>query len=300
MDRFEAMATLLAVVQQGSLSAAGRALSVPVTTISRRVADLEALLGTRLLLRTTRKMTLTDAGVAYVEAARRIVAQVEEAEREAAGEFQAPKGELVITAPLMFGRLHVLPAVAAFLEQFAEISVRLVLSDRNVHLVDDHIDMAVRIGRLADSAMVATRVGSMRSVICMSPALLARHGRPAKPEDLSRIPCVAVQAPMPVVEWMVRDPTTGALTRASISARLTVSTAEAAADAAIRNVGAVRLLHYQVAAAVRAGELQIVLEDFEPEPAPIHLVHAERGQLPLKMRRFIDFVAPRLREALLR
>ncbi|MET0282745.1 MAG: LysR substrate-binding domain-containing protein [Steroidobacteraceae bacterium] len=298
MDRFEGMSTLLAIVAQGSLSAAGRALRVPVTTVSRRLSDLETLLGTRLLLRTTRRLTLTDAGIAYVEAARRIVALVEEAEREAAGEFLAPRGELVLSAPLLFGRLHVLPVVAEFLAQFAEINVRLVLADRNVHLVDDHIDMAVRIGRLPDSTMVATRIGSMRTVICASPAWLAAHGAPQTPDDLRKLPCVSVDPAMPIAAWQVRQPDSGALREIPIVARLTVSTAAAAADAAARSVGATRLLYYQVEAAVRTGQLRIMLEEFEPEPVPIHLVHATRGQMPQKMRRFIDYAAPRLRQAL--
>jgi DNA-binding transcriptional LysR family regulator len=292
------MSTLLTIVKQGSLSAAGRALRVPVTTVSRRISDLEALLGTRLLIRTTRKLTLTDAGVAYVEAARRIVAQVEEAEREAAGEFLVPRGELVVTAPILFGRLYELPVVADFLVQFSEINVRLELSDRNVHLVEDHVDMAVRIGELPDSSMVATRIGSMRTVICASPALLAAHGEPQTPEDLQRFPCVAVDTAMPIAVWQVKMPKAGTLVEIPVVPRLTVSTAEAAADAAVRNVGATRLLHYQIAEAVRADELQIILEAFEPAPAPIHLIHAVRGHMPLKMRRFTDFAAPRLRQAL--
>ncbi len=182
---------------KGSLSAAGRALNVPVATLSRKISDLEALLGTQLLIRTTRKLTLTDAGVIYVAAARRIVEQVDEAEREATGEFTAPKGELVVTAPILYGRLHVLPVVADFLALFPEINIRFVLADRNVHLVDDHVDMAVRIGKLPDSAMVATRIGSMRTVVCASPTLLAGHGVPQTPHDLERLPCITVDTPMP-------------------------------------------------------------------------------------------------------
>jgi DNA-binding transcriptional LysR family regulator len=300
VDRFEAMSTLLAIVRHGNLSAAGRALRVPVATISRRISDLEALLGARLLIRTTRKVTLTEAGVAYVEAARRIVGQLEEAEREAAGEFLTPRGELVVTAPVLFGRLHVLPVVADFLAQFVEINVRLVLSDRNVHLVEDRVDMAVRIGQLPDSTLVATRIGSMRTVICASPALLAAHGVPKEPEALQRLPCVTMDTPMPMTAWVVRKPKTGTSVEIPVVPRLTVSTAEAATDAAVRNVGATRLLYYQVADAVRTDKLRIILEDFEPKPTPIHLVHAARDHMPLKMRRFIDFAAPRLREALTR
>src|SRR6267142_587824 len=147
MDRFEAMSMLVTVIEMGSLSAAGRALKVPLATLSRKISDLETLLGTRLLIRTTRKLTLTDAGITYITAARRILEQVEDAEQEAAGEFTAPKGELVITAPISFGRLHVLPVVADFLALFSEINVRLVLADRNVSLIDDHVDMAVRFGK---------------------------------------------------------------------------------------------------------------------------------------------------------
>lgn len=298
MDRLEAMSMLLTVAEKGSLSAAGRVLHVPLATLSRKISDLEALLGARLLIRTTRKLTLTDAGIAYVAAARRILDQVEDAEREAAGEFTAPKGELVMTAPIMFGRLHVLPVVADFLATFPEINIRLILADRNVDLVGDHVDMAVRIGKLPDSSMVATQIGVMRTVTCASPPLLAGHGIPQKPEDLLRFPCVTVDAPMPSLAWRFQGPRAGATLDIPILPRLTVTTAEAAAQAAIRNVGVTRLLRYQVAEALERGELQIILEAYELETAPVHLVHASRGQMPLKMRRFLDFAAPRLKQVL--
>jgi DNA-binding transcriptional LysR family regulator len=298
MDRLEAMSMLLTVTEKGSLSAAGRALQVPLATLSRRISDLEALLGTRLLIRSTRKLTLTDAGIAYVAAARRILEQVEDAEREAAGEFIAPKGELVVTAPVMFGRLHLLPVIADFLATFSEINIRLLLADRNIDLIGDHVDMAVRIGKLPDSSMVATQVGTMRTVTCASPALLASHGVPQKPDELLRFPCVAVDAPMPSPAWRFRNRRPGAALDIPILPRLVVTTAEAAVQAAVRSVGVARLLHYQVAEAVDRGELQIVLEAYEPEVVPVHLVHASRGQMPLKMRSFLDFAAPRLRQVL--
>ena len=197
MDRFEAMALLREVVDRGSLSAAGRSLRIPVPTLSRKISDLEARLGARLLLRTTRRLTLTDAGATYLAAARRILDEVDEAEREAAGEFTDPKGDLVVTAPLQFGRLHVLPVVVEFLAQFPAINVRLALADRNVHLVDDHVDVALRIGHLEDSTMVATRVGSMRFVVCASPDLLDRHGVPLQPHDLQKLPLVTTDGPLP-------------------------------------------------------------------------------------------------------
>ena len=298
MDRFEAMSMLVTVSETGSLSAAGRALKVPLATLSRKISDLETLLGTRLLIRTTRKLTLTDAGIAYVAAARRILEQVEEAEREAAGEFTAPKGELVLTAPLQFGRLHILPVVADFLALFPEINVRLVLTDRNVDLIDAHVDMAVRIGKLPDSSMVATQVGLMRTVVCASPALLGGRGVPRTPDDLLKLPCVTVDTPLPSPGWRFRAPRSGVTLDIPILPRLSVTTTEAAAQAAVRNVGITRLLHYQVAEAVEAGALRIILDAFEPDPAPVNLVHASRGQMPLKMRRFLDLAAPKLRQVL--
>lgn len=287
----------LAAVDRGSLSAAARALGVPVPTLSRKVADLEGRLGTTLLIRTTRKLSLTDAGIAYAAAARRILEQVEEAERSAAGEFQVPRGELVVTAPLLFGRLHVLPVVTDFLAQFPEINIRLVLGDSNVDLIEGQIDMAVRIGSLPDSGLIATRVGAMRVVTCASPALIGAQGLPATPADLARLPCVAAATPQAALLWRFRDPARGGTVEVPVRPRL-VTTAEAAADAVVAGVGFARLLHYQVVRAVRAGGLCLVLEAYEREAPPVHLVHAAQGQMPLKMRRFLDFAAPRLRRVL--
>jgi DNA-binding transcriptional LysR family regulator len=300
MDRFEAMSMFLTAIEKGSLSAAARDMRVPVPTLSRKVADLEALLGTRLLTRTTRKLILTDAGIAYAASARRILEQVDEAERQAAGEFTAPRGELVVTAPVLFGRLHVLPVIADFLAQFPEVNVRLMLGDRNVNLVDDQIDMAVRIGKLPDSGMIATSIGSMRRVVCGSPKLLKGQGAPQTPEQLTRMPCVASIGVQTLASgWRFRHPGTGADIDVPIFPRL-ATTAEAAVDAALRGVGFVCLRHYQVVDAVKAKKLRIVLQKYEPEPVPVHLIHATRGQMPLKMRRFLDFAAPRLRKALAR
>ncbi|RZL08885.1 MAG: LysR family transcriptional regulator [Rubrivivax sp.] len=292
------MSMLVAVTDAGSLSGASRTLCVPLATLSRKITDLEARLGTRLLIRSTRKLTLTDAGVAYVAAARRILEQVDEAERDAVGEFTAPKGELVITAPLMFGRLHVLPVVADFLAAFPQISIRLVLADRNIDLIEDRVDMAVRIGRLPDSAMVATRIGSMRTVTVASPAVLARLGEPAHPRALVGYPCIQVDTPLPSPSWRFRDADGGGPMDIPVLPRLTVSTPEAAVDAAVHGVGVARVLHYQVASAVLSGALRILLEGFEPAPVPVHLVHASRGLMPLKMRAFLDFSAPRLKALL--
>lgn len=295
MDRLEAMSMLIEVADNGSFSAAARLLNVPVTTLTRKISDLEAALGTKLLVRTTRKMNLTDAGAAYLAAARRIVEQVEEAEREAAGEFTVPKGRLVITAPVQFGQLHVLPVVTDFLARFPQIDVNLVLLDRNVQLVEDHIDMAVRLGRLPDSSMIATTIGAMRMVVCASPGLLASHGRPETPQALAHRPAVTVDGPLSPNGWQFRDSQSKAPILVSVTARLSVTTIEAAVRAAVRDTGFVRLFYYQVADAVKAGALEIVLEDYEIEPVPVSLLHASRGQMPLKMRCFLDFAIPRLR-----
>ena len=288
------MSLLLAVVDHGSFSAAGRAMRVPVATLSRKVSDLEAVLGARLLNRTTRKLTLTDTGITYVASARRILEQLDETEREAAGEFMIPKGELVLGAPIFFGQLHVMPIVADFLSQFPEIRIRLLLSDHNVDLVGERVDMAVRIGELPDSDMVATRIGSMRTVVCAAPVLIERHGMPERPEDLLDLPCVAMAGPQPLLGWRFGP----AGTSIPVRPRLSVSTAQAAMEAAVEGIGVTRLLYYQVVEAIRAGTLVVVLEQFEPSPAPVHLLHAALGQMPLKMRRFLDFSAPKLRRAL--
>ncbi len=298
MDRLEAMSMLLEVVAKGSFSAASRALDVPLTTLTRKISDLEDHLGTRLLQRTTRKLSLTDSGAAYITAARGILEQVEQAESEAAGEFTSPRGELTVTAPVMFGRKFVLPVIAGYLAEFPEVSVRLLLADRNIDLVDQHVDMAVRIGPLPDSTMVATPVGSMRTITCGQPALLARLGPPETPGDLARLPCITLDTPMPGSGWRYRCAEEVADKPVAVLARLAVSTPEAAAAAAILGVGVARLLHYQVVDAIAAGELLAVLEPYEPAPSPVNLLHASRGLMPLKMRRFLDFAAPRLRDAL--
>lgn len=298
MDRLEAMTILLRVIDRGSFSAASRELGVPLATVSRKVNELESHLGTRLLIRTTRKVALTDAGATYAASARRILEEIDETERVAVGEFHTPRGELMLTAPVLFGRLHILPVVADFLAAYPEINIRLLLSDRNLHLVDDHVDIAVRIGSLPDSSMVATRIGAMRTVVCVSPKLLAGHGTPTKPDDLAVLPCVNFEFMSPASAWPFRPKDTNGGIDVPIRPRLSVSTAEAAVWAAVQGVGLTRVLHYQCADALRDGTLRIILADFEVEPLPVHLMHAGRGALPSKMRVFLDFAAGRPRERL--
>ncbi len=297
MDRLESMAMLVSSIEEGSLSAAARKLQIPVATLTRNVNDLEAAVGTKLLVRTTRKLLLTDAGTDYVAAARRILEQVDEQERRAAGEFTNPRGELVVTTPVQVARLRVLPIVNQFLTAFPEIRIQVLQSDRNVDLVDAHADVAIRIGRLGDSSLVATRVGALRVVVAASPKLLKKHGVPRGPEDLHAWPRVVFNSPF-LSPWRFRHPDANGVHTISDTPRLLVSSPDAAADAAIDGVGATQLLEHDVAEAVRARKLRLILQPFEVEPIPVHLVHLSRDMMPVKLRRFIDFTVPRLREAL--
>ncbi|WP_262030285.1 LysR family transcriptional regulator [Microvirga sp. Mcv34] len=293
MDRFEAMAVLLAVVEEGSLSAASRRLRAPLATVSRKVADLERHLRAQLVVRTSRRIELTDAGRAYVEAAKRILEQVEEAEREAAGEYTALKGELQVTAPIVFGRTHVLPIALDFLKELPDIDLRLLLNDRQVNLAEEHIDVAVRIGHLVDSGLRATRVGAVRRVACASPAYLARRGIPATPRDLAVHDGITFRGFETAPEWRYRgdSPTWTAEPRT----RIAVNSTEAAVAAAVAGLGIVRLLSYQIEKELRSGALVELLEGFAPEPFPVSLIYPEAGLLAPKARAFIDWTVPRLR-----
>jgi DNA-binding transcriptional LysR family regulator len=293
LDRLESMSVLLAVVDAGSMSAASRRLGSPLATVSRKVLELEAHLKTRLLIRSSRRVTLTEAGRSYVAASRRILDEVGEAERAAAGEYSAPKGDLLVTAPIVFGRLHVLPIVADFLKAYPEISVRLMLADRIVNLVEEQIDIALRIGELPDSSLIATKVGAIRRVVCASHGYLAARGTPAHPHDLAAHDCITFEGLMSPLEWTFRI--NKANTPVAIRSRLVVNTAEAVIDAAIAGLGVTRVLSYQVEAAQRVRALALMLEAFEPPPSPVNLVHAGQGLLPLKTRAFLDFATQRLR-----
>jgi len=296
MDRLEAMSTLLAAVEAGSLSAASRKLGMPLATVSRKVSELEAHLRTRLVNRTSRRLSLTDAGRSYVAACKRILEEVGEAERAASGEYVAPRGELIITAPIVFGRLHVLPVVLDFLKAYPDVDVRLTLADRVINLQEDDVDLAVRIGELPDSSLVATRVGSIRRVLCGSPAYFAARGTPKSPRDLRTHDCITFHGLTSPDSW--KFVAGKSAISVAVHSRLAVNTAEAAIDAAIAAVGVTRVLSYQVANALRAGTLVVVLREFEPPPWPVNLVFAGHGLLPQKLRAFLDFAAPRLKTRL--
>jgi DNA-binding transcriptional LysR family regulator len=293
MDRFDAMTVFLTAAELGSLSAAGRRLGMPLSTVSRKISDLETHLRSRLLIRSTRKLALTDSGSAYIVACQRILDEVAAAERGAAGEYDRPRGELIITAPIVFGRLHVLPVTVEFLAAYPDVAVRLTLSDRTLDLLDDHIDLAVRIGELPSSGLKAARIGQVRHVVCASPGYFATRAVPKHPTDIDALDLVTFDAPMGAGAWNFRWD--GARRAVAVRSRLVVNTAEAAIDAAMAGVGMTRVLSYQVDAAVNAGKLIIVLKKFELEAIPIHLVFMQGPILPLKLRAYLDFAAPRLR-----
>ncbi|MEQ1580642.1 MAG: LysR family transcriptional regulator [Steroidobacteraceae bacterium] len=293
MDRLDAMAVFQAAVEAGSLSGAGRKLGMPLATVSRKLSDLEAHLKARLLVRSTRKLTLTDAGRAYYTSCKRILEDVQEAELTANGEYTAPKGELILTAPVVFGRLHVVPIVAEFLDAYPQVDVRLHLGDRIANLLDDHIDLAVRIGELPDSTLSATRVGTVYRVLCASPDYLNAHGMPTSPDQLAAHQIIAFDALMSTGAWTFR--TNGAEVSVPIRPRLIVNTAEAAMDAALLGFGITRVLSYQMASAAKAGLLRVVLADHERAALPVNLIYSRQGLLPVKLRAFLDFALPRLR-----
>ena len=297
MYRLESMSILVAAVEAGSLSAASRRLGTPLATVSRKISELEAHLKTRLLNRSSRKLTLTDAGQSYVEACKHVLEEVGEAERAASGEYSAPKGDLIITAPIVFGRLHVLPIAMEFLKAYPDVDIRLVLADHLVNLLEDHVDLAVRISELPDSSLVATRIGAIRRVVCGSPAYFAERGAPKNPGELGMHDCVTFEGLSSPNAWVF---TTGkSETSIPIHSRLVVNTAEAAIDAAIAGVGITRVLSYQIATAMQAGAIAVVLEKFEPAPSPVSLVYTGQRLLPLTLRAFLDFGVPRLKARLL-
>ena len=291
------MSVFAAVVDEGSLSAAGRRLGLPLATVSRKLTDLEAHLRTRLLTRSTRKLVLTDAGRDYLAACRLILDEVEEAERAASGAYANVKGQLVIAAPVVFGRLHVVPVVAEFLELHPAVDVQLRLGDRNVNLIEEHVDLALRIGALPDSSLVATQVGVIGRVVCASPAYLERFGVPRSFDDLAAHRCISFDSLDAQSVWVFAG-RAGEKRQVPVHSRLTVTTADAAIAASMLGLGLTRVLSYQVADALREGWLVRVLAHEEPPSVPASIVYAGQGRLPMKTRAFIDFSAPRIRERL--
>ena len=288
------MAIFVAVAERQSFAEAARQLGRSPPSVTRTIAALEQRLQTRLFNRTTRSVALTDAGASYLESCRRLLADYEEIEAVNFGERVEPRGRINVTAPVMFGRLHVLPLVQSFLDQYSEVNLRLLLVDRVVSLVDEGLDLGVRIGQLPDSSLRANRVGQVRRIVCATPEYIACHGAPATPRDLGGHSLVACTAVTPIPDrWPFHAP--GGVISISVTPRLVVNTTAAAVDAALGHLGLTCVRSYQAEPHMADGRLQTVLVDYEPPPSPIHIVHPEGRYLSPKIRLFLDHVAEGLR-----
>lgn len=286
MDRLEAMSAFVAVVEQNGFAPAARRLGISPSAVTRLVAALEEQLGITLLRRTTRSMTLTDAGARYLERARRILSEVEEAERSAQAERNVPSGRLLVTAPATFGRIHVGPLMAAYLKRHTEVSGELLLSDRIVNLVEEGIDLALRIGQLDDSTLMARRVGATRRVVVASPTYLAKHGVPQSPEELPAHDTITFGGFGDSVGW--RFVVDGVEQRVMVASRYTTNSADSAVWYAAEGGGLAMVLAYQAADAIKDGRLQVVLAEFERPALPIQLVYPASRLLSAKVRTFVD------------
>lgn len=288
MDRIDAMQAFVAVADLRGFAPAARKLRLSPSAVTRLVAALEDRLGARLLQRTTRTVALTDAGARYLERVRRILADLEEAELAAESERTQPTGRLVVSAPVGFGRLHVSPIMSTYLKRYHDVSGELRLEDRIAHLVEDGVDLAVRIGHLPDSSLVARQVGEMRRIVVASPAYLKSQGEPKTPEALTSHQIILFGATAAVADWrFLKD---GSELRVSVTPRLATNSADAAIQYAAAGGGLTRVLAYQAAEAIRRGRLKIVLAKFEQPILPIHIVYPTSRLLSAKVRAFIDLV----------
>ena len=297
MGRLEAMRVFAAVVEKRGFSAASRSLGVPLPTVSRWIAELEEQLGTQLLTRSTRKVVVTDSGQHYYESVSRILESLAEAEAEAAGEYRSPRGQLSITAPALFGKLHVLPIVRDFMASHAEVSARLLFSNFVADMAAEHIDLGIRIGNVTDASLIASKVGEVRNFYCASPGYLSARGSPRRPEDLCKHDCITFSKSSDPVPWLFRRQSQ-AQQSVSVVPRISVDAADAAAEAAIAGGGVTWLYSYQAAPYFALGSLIAVLAEFEADPVPVNIVYPAGRLVPQKVRHFIDFAAGRLRTAL--
>ena len=298
MDRLEAMSILVAIADGGSLSQASRKLKIPLASVSRKLSELESSLNVKLITRSTRALEFTDTGKTYVTLCRRILDEVSEAERAVKGEYSSPKGLLTITAPIVFGRLHMVPVVADFLKAYPEVDVQLFLTDRSLDLLEEKIDLALRIGELPSSSLVSKRVGEIRHVTCASPVYLKKRGYPKTPNDLKKHDCITISVLDSNKSWVYPKGKSNQIV--PIHSRLEISTPEAGLDAAARGAGITRALSYQVFAFQTEGRLETILTEFEPKPRPVQLIHSGGRIIPLKMRAFLDFASPRLKAELIK
>lgn len=293
MDKLAAMRAFVAIVDRGSLSSAAVALGRSLPTMVRMLAALERSLGVVLLRRTTRRMSLTPEGRVYLERCRRILADVAETEEVVGAARAEPRGRLRVTAPVLFGQMHVAPAVTAFLAQYPAVQIELLLVDRVLDLVDDGIDAAVRIARLPDSSAIAIPVGTMRRVLCGSPALVRRVGVPRHPQDLAALPCVRFQGLAPNATWHFED--AGRPLAVLVDGPLTTNQSAAAVTACVAGLGFGLFLSYQVASEIKAGRLRVVLPRYEPPPLPVSLVYPEARLVFPRLRVFLDWMTRHLR-----
>lgn len=293
MDRFHLINVFVAVVDAQGLAGAARKLAISPPAVTRAVNELENHLGLRLLTRTTRTVRVTDAGARYAQDCRRILAELAEADESVSGLHGAPRGRLTLTAPVLFGGLYVTPIVTEYLQRYPEVSASCLFLDRVVNLVDEGVDVAIRIGELPDSTLQAIRVGQVRQVVCAAPAYLAAHGVPQTPDDLHQHAIVSASSITPNPEWrLLQD---GVPRSVRLQARMTTTTNDSAMAAVVGGLGVTRLLSYQVAEHLRAGRLRTVLTNYEPAPLPLHVVHREGRQAAQRVRAFIDLAVERLR-----
>ncbi|MFP6741618.1 MAG: LysR family transcriptional regulator [Alphaproteobacteria bacterium] len=297
MDRLGAMRVFVAVVDAQGFSAASRALRIPLSTVSRKIAELESHIGAQLLTRSTRKVIVTDSGGHYYEDARRILDAVEAAEHQVSGEYQQPKGHLTITAPTLFGRRILLPIANDFMRLHRDITIRFHLTNSVVDLLAEHLNLGIRIGPLADSSMIGTQAGIIREIVCASPRYLSQYGRPLSPSDLARYQCITYARSDAPKEWIFKSATDG-IERVPIKARLALDSVEGVVLAAVQDAGVAMMYSYQAAHHIAAGRLEIILKDREIDPLPLSFIYPQDRLVPQKVRAFIDFAMPRLRERL--
>jgi DNA-binding transcriptional LysR family regulator len=293
IDRLYLMSVFVAVAEQEGFAGAARRLNMSPPAVTRAIASLEEHLGIKLLNRTTRFVRVTEAGQRYLEDAKRVIAVADEADEAVAGINAEPRGHLVVTAPVQFGRMYVLPGVLEYLRRYPKTEVQLLLLDRVVNLLEEGVDVGIRIGELPDSSFKALAVGKVRHVICAAPSYLDAYGIPQTPEDLSKYQIIAASGVSSTAEWrFIKD---DAVLQVRVKPRLTVTSNHAAIDAAVSGFGLTRLISYQIAPQLASGELKIVLAEYENKHMPIHVVHREGRHASVKVRAFIDLMAERLR-----
>jgi DNA-binding transcriptional LysR family regulator len=290
MDRLHLMTVFVAVAEEESFAAGARRLGMSPPAVTRAISALEERLGVKLLNRTTRYVRMTDAGHRYLDDSRRIIQDTDEADEAAAGINGEPRGHLAVTAPVMFGRLFVIPGIVDYLQRYPGMEVSAVFLDRVVNLLEEGFDVGIRIGELPDSSMRAIRVGQVRRVLCASPGYLAENGGPLHPAELIHHKIVSASGVSPAMGWKFDQDIT-----VKVKPRLTVTSNDAAIEAIQEGLGISRLLSYQVAYHVNSGQLQTVLSDYEPKALPIHVVHREGRFSSAKVRTFVDLIVANLR-----